>query len=932
MKTRVLLLILALSPLLAVAQPFTITGKVVEADTDLPIPGVAITVFSLRDSTQFRSGITGEDGRFVIANIQSRGVKITFKSIGYTTKTISQRLESSSSNLGNIVLQPATEVLSEVEVVDVQKRAEMKGDTTQFNADAYKTNPDANAADLLKKIPGVEITNGEVKAQGEQVKRVLVDGRPFFGDDPQAALQNLPAQAIEKVEVFSRRSDQSQFTGFDDGEDEKTINIITRPSFRNGTFGRVFGGYGTDNRYESGGNFNNFKNASRLSIIGMGNNINQQNFGSEDLLGVVGTSQNTGPGGGRHRRGPSVDSDPNDFAISDQSGINTTFATGINYSNEWGNKLKLNTSYFFNQTDNENEQQIGQTNLITDSTNQFSASQARGSATNYNHRFNLRMEYKPNENNQIIFTPNASWQQNKSFYSSESSTQSNEKTLLNTSNTQYKTNLSGYNLGGNFLWMHRFEKRGRTFSTNIRGTASNNDGNTRLVAENTFFGTTIEADTLAQNGYPANDGLRISSRTRYTEPLGENRQLQIGYDYDINYDDANVKTYNFNLQDDIETSIDSNVSSVFQSIYQEHEFGLTYRYNTKKLNLGTGAEYQYATLESNLQFPQTDRIDRTFTNVQPFAFLRWAISKQKNLRLYYRATTEAPSVSQLQNVVNNSNPLQLVAGNPALKQSYGNRMMLRYGSSNVDKGTSFNIFMFARNYNNYITYATLIADSDTTLADGIVLKSGAQLRYPVNLNGYASVATEATWGLPVAPLLSNIDISSGLAYTRTPSLINNQNNVQQTYGMRQRLNLASNFSTKIDFNFGITANLNLVYNTLQPELNNNYYIQTTTAGLNYIFWKGVVLRISIVHQWYTGLTETFNQNFTLWNASVGKKIFKNQQGEVSLRIFDILNQNRSIVRNVSESYIQDVQTLVLQQYVMLTFTYNIKKFKEATQP
>lgn len=926
MKQTLLYLAFLLFSVTITAQPFVIRGTVIDAETKEPLPGVAVTAIAKLDSNNAQSTLTNGDGVFVLASLQNRGIYVQLSSLGYASKTISLRLEQRVTSLDTIALSTAAQLLTEVEVTGVQQRAVMKGDTTQFNADTYKTNPDATAEDLIKKIPGVEVSNGQVKAQGEQVRRVMVDGRPFFGEDPQAALKNLPAQAIEKIEIFDRRTDQAQFTGFDDGEEEKTINIITRPSFRNGTFGRAFAGYGSADRYEAGGNVNNFKDASRLSIIGMSNNINQQNFGNEDLLGVVGTSQNAG-GGGRWRRGPSVDSDPNDFAVGNQSGINTTHSFGVNYSNQWGEKFKLNTSYFLNRTVNENQQFINQINFVTDTSNQIYSSAATGSGANLNHRFNLRMEYKPSAKNQFIFTPSASLQQNNSSFINQAITTTEANNPINTSDNIFTNDLSGYNIGSNLLWMHRFGKEGRTLSFNVKGNASANEGSTNLFANNTFYRATIETDTLAQEGLPLSKSLNMSTRTRYTEPLSARSQLQLSYDYDLNYDDANRETYNIDPDSGLRVSLDSNVSNVFTSVYQEHEFGLTYRFNTKKLNLGTGAEYQYATLTSDLQFPRTGEINRVFQNIQPYAFLRYSISRQKNLRMYYRASTDAPSVTQLQDVVNNSNPLQLTVGNPALNQSFGNRLVVRYGSSNLEKGTNFNAYLYARQINNYITNATLVTQRDTTLADGVILPQGAQLSYPVNLDGFYNLRGEATWGLPVAALLSNLDISTGLNFSRTPGLINNQDNISQTYGISQRLNLASNFSDKIDFNVGISANINLVYNSLQPERNNNFYVQTISAGLTYIFWRGVVFRTNFTHQWYTGLDEAFNQNFALLNASLGKKLFKNQQGEISLRVFDILNQNRSIARNVTESFVQDVQTLVLEQYIMFTFTYNIRAFK-----
>jgi hypothetical protein len=919
-------------PLLALAQTRSVSGVVVDALEEEPLPGVTVQLKSAIDTTQIYGAVTHSNGQFSLAELPGQNYVMVIRSVGYNTFRKSIQLTQKSIHLGTIKLTPANELLQEVEVSGTLERATMKGDTTQFNADAYKVNPDASAEDLIKKMPGVEIENGTVKAQGEDVKMVMVDGKPFFGNDPNAALKNLPAQSVEKVEVFDRKSDQAQFTGFDDGEEQKTINIITRPEFRNGTFGRVYGGYGTDERYQAGGNINKFKDDQRLSIVGLSNNINQQNFGNEDLLGVVGTSANQG-GGRRWRRGPSVNSDPNDFMVGQQSGINVTNSFGVNYSDDWGKKIKMNSSYFFNRTANTTEQYISQTTFVGEETNQLYRSSAIGDALNTNHRFNFRLEYSMTENDKFIFTPNASLQFNESGSLTLASTRDDTNNLLNSSTNNYSSNLNGYNLGGNFLWMHKFSKRGRTLSVNLRGNATANDGTTELLAKNDFFTDRVETDSLAQEGLPNADGRQLATRTRYTEPIGKRSQLQISHDYDLKLDYSNRETYNFDPDSGERLGLDTAVSNVFTSVYQENEFGLTYRYNKRGFNIGAGAEYQYATLTSDLQFPRTGEINRTFQNVQPFAFMRYSISDQKKLRLYYRASTDEPAVTQLQDVVNNSNPLQLTIGNPNLKQAYIQRIVLRYSSAKPNQGKNFNAFAYVRNTRNFITNANLVAEQDTLLTDGVILRQGSQLSYPVNLNGFWQGRGTVTWGLPAAFLLSNVNLSTALNYTRTPGLINDQKNVSNTYGIIQRINITSNFSEKVDFNVGITANVNLVYNSLQPELNNHYYMQTINLGLTYIFWKGIVFRTGLNHQWYAGLDENFNQNFALWNASIGKKIFKNEQGEISVSAFDILNQNQSLNRNVTESYVEDVQTLVLQQYFMLTFTYNIRAFKgEAKVP
>lgn len=928
MKFRLFIIYAALlSPLLSFAQPYTITGTVKDSANNEAVINAIIRLQSMRDTALKYNAITDFNGNFTFPNLQGRGFMMTIRSMGYEVKEM-RVFPERQSQLGVIKLKPDNKLLEEVEVTGVAQRAVQKGDTTQFNADAFKTNPDATAEDLIKKMPSVGVDGqGNVTAQGEQVKRVLVDGKPFFGDDPKTALKNLPAQAVDKIEVFNRKSDQSQFTGFNDGDDEKTINIITRPSFRNGTFGRVYAGYGTNVRYQAGGNINRFNNNQRISIVGLSNNINEQNFGNQDLLGVIGTSGNT-QRGPRWMRGPTVESDPNDFRVGAQSGINYTNSIGVNYSDEWG-KFKMNASYFYNQTDNRTEQLIDQNFFLTDTSNQYYRSSTYANSSNFNHRLNLRMEYKLNDKNTFIFTPNANFQNNSGFSQNDAQTRDFKFNLLNTSINRFSSDVQGYNVGGEALWQYKFDKKGRTFSMSLRGTASENDGATELIAYNTFFtGLVSRSDSINQEGLPINSSLRMRLRSTFTEPIGERGQLEIGHDYTRNTDNADQRTYNFDPETKIRLNLDTNLTNVFDNIFAANTLRTGYRLRTDKITYGVGVDYQYATLTSELLFPRSGEIFRPFNNILPNAMLMWEFSKQKSLRIFYRSGTQEPTVNQLQDVINNSNPLQLYIGNPTLQQSFNNRIFIRYNQTNTETARTFSAFGWVRQTNNLISTASLIASRDTLIGN-VLINEGALLRYPVNLDGQWIAGANTTWGLPVAPLKSNMNISIGMNFNRTPGLINEQLNISNSLGITPGLTLASNFSEFVDFTLNWSGTINLVYNSLQPQLNNNFYIQNSGGTLSYIFWKGLVFRTSINHQWFAGLNDDFNQSIVLWNASLGKKLFKNNSGELSLSVFDLLNQNQSITRNVTEAYVQDIQTLVLRQYFMLTFTWNIRAFKES---
>jgi hypothetical protein len=300
MKIEALLALLLLSATISYGQ--SLSGTVVDTKGETLI-GVTVRLASLPDSSSQRGVVTDVDGQFMFDNLAVGVYRLQVSYVGFATKLQTVRVDTGAVKPLRIVLGESARQLREVVVKGKIVSAEQEGDTLQLNADAYKVNRDAQAEDLLKKMPGVDMSGGDVKVQGETVREVLVDGKPFFGDDPTIALKNLPAEVIAKIEIFDRQSDQSQFTGVNDGNTTKTINIVTRPDKRNGQFGRVYGGVGTNGTYSAGASVNIFNGDQRISIIGQSNDINQQNFSSQDLLGVQSSGGGGGRGGGGRRGG-----------------------------------------------------------------------------------------------------------------------------------------------------------------------------------------------------------------------------------------------------------------------------------------------------------------------------------------------------------------------------------------------------------------------------------------------------------------------------------------------------------------------------------------------------------------------------------------------------------------------------------------------------
>lgn len=907
------------------AQNLTLSGKIINEKDQEPLIGVNVLLTSLRDSTQKRGVISDVEGNFIFNNLQRGRYQLRLSYTGYETQNQIVFLNE-TKQLGNIVLKEDVAILKEVKIEGKQMRVEMKDDTAQFNANAYKTNPDATAEELVTKMPGITTTGGVVKAQGENVKRVLLDGQEFFGDDATLALRNLPAEIVDKIQVFDRASDQSRFTGFNDGNTEKTINIITKQGMNTGQFGKIYAGYGTNERYQAGGSINFFKGKRRISLIGMANNINQQNFGEQDLLGVLGGDKR-GSGGRRFRSGAEAfsPSSPDNFMVGQQNGINTTNSIGINYSDKLGQKTVLSGSYFYNNTQNDVNSQLQRQLFLRSGGNQLYDESYMSLNKNDNHRLNFRLDYQIDSVNSFIITPRVRWQGNKTDNRTIGENYFTDTTRLNNTNTLLGAAINGYNIANDFLLRHKFKKERRTISANINTEINESNGNNNLNANNYFF-LTDSTDIISQRANALNNGYKVGLDLQYTEPVAKKGQLMLNYTPSFQQDKSNNLTQRWDKENNSFSVTDSLLSNQFQTRIFTQRAGGSYRSMEGKQQFMVGLYYQQTQLIGNQFFPLEDNIQRPFHNVLPMAMYRYTFSKSATIRMFYRTSTSLPSVSQLQNVVNNSNPLQLSTGNPNLKQELTHFLVVRYSTANLEKANSTFAYIRVRYTDNYIARSTFIANNDTTLASGLALKRGTQLSIPVNLKGYVNVSSLVTHSFPLTFIKSNLNLDGGVTYVRNPGLVNQVENISTTYNTNGSIIVSSNISEKIDFTASYNANYNIVTNSLQPQLNNNYFFQTASARFNGLFWKKLVLSTDLNYTAISGLGADFNQDFLLWNAAIGYKFLKNNAGEVRLNVFDMLKQNNNIRRNVTETYIDDSRFNVLQRFAVLTFIYQLRNF------
>ncbi|MFO7657360.1 MAG: TonB-dependent receptor [Bacteroidales bacterium] len=938
-STMLTALIIACGTLQVTAQQLLLKGTVKDSISNLPLIGATV---QLRNTGNNRAlgAITDASGAFEFTSLRSGAeYEMLIGYLGYVAVRKNIKLQDKNINLGNIFLSESHNRIKEVEIVGQSTRAEQIEDTLQIYADAYKVNPDASAEDLIKKMPGITVENGQVKAQGENVQKVYVDGRPFFDQDPTLTLRNLPAEVVSKIQIFDEQSEQSRFTGFNDGQTSKTINVITRSNMRNGQFGKVYGGYGSDDKYYSGGSINLFKGNSRVSLIGLSNNINQQNFSSQDLIGLSSSGTRTGRGGSRggmaggggnmrqggggSAGGRSMTGDVGNFMVGQQAGIATTHALGINYSDKWGEKINVTGSYFFNKSENVKENFSNQEIFAT---NYVYSEERISTSSNSNHRFNFRFDYTIDSSNSLMIRPNLNIQQNNS--NSLVLARNMEQNLpVSQSNNLTNSNRSALNFSNDILFMHRFMKAGRTISLNINTGINTRDGQSSKFMEDIYNMIALaEYDTIDQLTVLPTNGYNLSSRIAYTEPVGKFSQIQVNYSARGSWNDSDRKTFNINSNSGEYDLIDSLQSNIFNSLYITHQFGPGYRYRKEKIMFTAGINYELALLKNNQQFPVSARLSQSFISFQPNAMLMYNLSQTQNLRLFYRTSSNAPSLDQLQNVLDNSESLQVSIGNPDLKQSFQNNVFLRYSATNAQKTSVFFGMIGFSNVSNYISNENYYTDTDTVFLGYIPAKKGTQFSRPVNLDGYWNLRFLTTVGFPFKQIKSNLNINTSYVYTRTPGLINGIETYSDNNAYGLGLVISSNISTSVDFTLSSNSSYNNARSTAEKNNNNNYFSQSTNFSLNLIFFKTLTLQSEIGQNFYKGLSMDYDVNYVLWNIGIGKKLFKNNRGEIKLSVFDILKQNNNVSRNVTELYIEDTRSNVLQRYAMLTFTYNLRNF------
>lgn len=898
----------------------TIKGSLMDPVEGIVVKGATVYLLNQSDSSIFRSTLSDSSGTFLFTNVPLGLYILKSTSVGFETLLRSIALNDSmpSLDLDDVYIPKKTTTLEGVVVLASAPAVSQKGDTTQFSATQYKVNPDATVEDLIKKMPGITVAkDGTVTGHGEQVKKVTVDGKDFFGDDASMALKNLPAEVVDKIQLYDRLSDQAQLTGFDDGNTVKAINIVTRSGMRSGQFGRVFAGYGTDNRYYAGGNTSIFKGDRRITLIGNFNNINQQGFAQQDLLGALSSmGGGGGRGSGRSERGSGLG---DNLFFGQSPGISNTNAFGINFSDKWNEKLNVSASYFFNNTKNENESEVFSPSITAEGKTLNFDTKRKASSTNNNHRFNMRFEYKPDSNNTIMYIPSWSFQSNKSKSATNASAIYAEGDSSYITDASSRSNRTGFNIGNHLMYRHSFSKPGRSLSLSLQANFYKNDGDNYNLTNISKY-ENINLPNV-RNQYRSNPTTTATyaARLNYTEPIGKEGVMEFSYTPSIRVNKRDQETFDY---DGIAYTLpNQSQSNQFENTVTAHNGGINYRLGKSRENqFSAGFDLQYSILESERKKPTMGTVDQNF-----FAFLpnlRWSkkISRYGSLRIYYRSGTDFPSIDQLQDVIDSTNQTSIITGNPNLKQTYSHSGVARYIYANTKNSNSFTANLSFNSINNYIT-------TDVVNDRGIT-----NITY-INLNGYRAFSGLLVYSFPIKPIKSNFSITTNYNYGNTPSKYNGNTGyvTRNTFGGGAVL--SSNISEYVDYTISYDLNYTKTTSSLQNASSGQNYLQHSPgATLNLLSKSGWFFNTNISYQNYK-LENAEGVNYTLWNAAIGKKFLTKKQAELKLSVFDILKQNNSFSQTLNSfNLIQTTTTRVLQQYFMLTFTYSLKNFGKGKTP
>lgn len=892
------------------SQGSNLTGKILDEEKK-PLPNATIMLLRAQDSVLQQFTLTDTEGQFNIKGAKPGKYLLQASFLGYDNHSQLMEMPAGqpSVDLGAIYMQPRSELLDEVVVKEERLPMAIRKDTIEFDADAYQTQPNAVVEDLLKKLPGVEVgRDGSIRAMGEQVERVTVDGKEFFGKDPKLATQNLPADAVDKVQVFDKKSDRAEFSGIDDGQREKTINLALKEDKKKGYFGRLNAGYGDQGRYKGKGNLNRFTPKEQLSILGMANNVNEPGFTMDDYIEFMGGLQGLmqGGSGGNVRIELNPEQTGLPLNMNDNSGIAGSQAGGINFNKDLTDKTALSSSLLYNRFNNGLNRRLRRESFL-ESGAFITEEESRQRTLNHNQRMNLRLDQDIDSTQAIRFRTSGSYNTTELETSSLAENFSGGQ-FTSSSSRFNRTNGHQSNLDGSILYRKRLGRPGRVF------TADANFGmrdlrQARQVDAVNQFGNTV--DTLLQEQTRDDESGTFGAQLSFSEPLNKRSYLEWRYALLRNRSDFQQEAYDIA---DGQPAFNPALSNTFGSLYTYHRLQNGFRANGKKQSMWASVALQHARLDGELASADTT-IRQEFWNLLPNLRWEYEFNQSQRLELDYNTFVREPNVRQLQPITDNSDPFNIYIGNPNLRPEYANEVSLHYFTFNAALMSNFfNALSF--NYtDNPISQAFSI---DENLV---------RTTRPINTPYAWRLRNSANFSTPIRPLKSRINLQAALTYNRNFNEINGQENRTGQRMASTDLRLENRFKEKFDLSGGVRLEYTQARYSIQEGLNQDVFNQTYYASLQLNLPLGFTLFNSLDYDVYQGRTTGFNQRIARWNAYLAKSLLENK-AELRFAAYDLLNQNQGISRRAELNYVEDERVNVLGRYFLVSFTYSVNGLGE----
>ena len=884
-------------------QKGIITGKIIDAETGRAIPAATIRILQPEDSTLITGISSNADGSFSIAvapgtyitRISFLGYQDIFQDVSLTTFHPTIYLDTLTLYENSILLEETVITARPPEII-------VKGDTVEYNADSYKVAEMAVVEDLLKEMTGVEVdADGSITVDGKEIKKILVDGKEFFSDDPKIASKNLPAKMIDKLQVLDNKSEMEKITEFDDGIEEMVINLTLKPHMKKGAFGNAFASYGSKERYEANAMVNYMKNRDQVTFIGGVNNTN--NAGFSDLASTV----FGGRSGGNNRNG----------GRGGNNGITTSENAGLNFSKEYSKPLEIGGNLRYSRTHTELISKMYAQNILSKG-DTFESENERSDSFSDNVNFDLRMEWKPDSLTTLIFRPNASFQRNERDEDGNFITTRENGDTINFGNSDYASHGDRFNLGGNLQLSRRFGKKGRVISIGL-GSGLNDSKSKVNNLSNTYYTGKKKDDLIDQRITNQNNGTNWRSSISYVEPIGKRKFLQFTYSYHQNSSQSNKDTRTQDEKGNY-TVYDKKYSKLQENNSTNQNIGFTFRSKKEKYNYSVGFSV-FPTSSQRKTFIGDSLISdltQKVTNYSPNAEFNYTWSKQKNLRFTYTGTTNQPTVNQISPVMDITNPLNVTYGNPDLKPSFNHRINMRYHHSQPQD----NRFYMLNTSFNYTTNA--IVTSRFTDQE-----SGRKENTYMNVNGNWDVSLRFTTTQPIISKKFTVTTTSFGSYKQNNGFSNLEENVSKQINLSENLSLNYS-SSKISLSVKGNITYNKVKNTLEGKQDREFFNYGTSANTIIYLPFNWNVQSDIRYSTNSGYANGFKQKEVLWNASLEKQILKQKNGIIRLKVYDILQQKSNIRRNISSNFIRDTTTNTLTGYFIFHFVYRFNVFKGGT--